>query len=156
MLTGIRKVVSPWDLFSRAAEVPPGPHSVWTRRSFQVPRLASAVSGCNPCLSYLFVSPLGINGGDCDRQYPCNHCTRRRRPEECVYGSPPVNGPSRPSLPADQPETQPPQPVGSARPMRETAVDDSEAHWSREHSALARSFGYFEDSNSNTMALLRQ
>lgn len=40
--------------------------------------------------------------------------------------------------------------------MRETAVDDSEAHWSREHSALARSFGYFEDSNSNTMALLRR
>ncbi|KAL2699710.1 Transcription factor XilB [Penicillium crustosum] len=92
----------------------------------------------------------------CDRQYPCNHCTRRRRPEECVYGSPPVNGPSCPSLPADQPETQPPQPVESARPMRETAEDDSEAHWSREHSALARSFGYFEDSNSNTMALLRQ
>ncbi|CAI7571199.1 unnamed protein product [Penicillium viridicatum] len=92
----------------------------------------------------------------CDRQYPCNHCTRRRRPEECVYGSPPVNGPSRPSVPADQPGTQPPRPVESARPIRETAVDDSEAHWSREHSALARSFGYFEDSNSNTMALLRR
>ncbi|CAI7654281.1 unnamed protein product [Penicillium discolor] len=92
----------------------------------------------------------------CDRQYPCNHCTRRRRPEECVYGSPPVNGPSRPSVPADQPEIQPPRPVESARPMRETALDDSEAHWSREHSALAQSFGYFEDSNSNTMALLRQ
>src|SRR3569833_4183987 len=26
----------------------------------------------------------------CSRQYPCNHCTRRRRPEECVYGSPPA------------------------------------------------------------------
>ncbi|OQD72100.1 hypothetical protein PENPOL_c001G01430 [Penicillium polonicum] len=92
----------------------------------------------------------------CDRQYPCNHCTRRRRPEECVYGSPPVNGPSRPSVPADQPGTQPPRPVESARPIRETAVDDSEAHWSREHSVLAQSFGYFEDSNSNTMALLRR
>ncbi|KAJ5197411.1 hypothetical protein N7449_007890 [Penicillium cf. viridicatum] len=91
----------------------------------------------------------------CDRQYPCNHCTRRRRPEECVYGSPPVNVPSCPSVPADQPETQPPRPVESAR-MRETAVDDSQAHWSGEHSALARSFGYFEDSNSNTMALLRR
>ncbi|KAJ5507322.1 hypothetical protein N7527_009465 [Penicillium freii] len=97
-----------------------------------------------------------VNRKRCDRQYPCNHCTRRRRPEECVYGSPPVNGPSRPSVPADQPGTQPPRPVESARPIRETAVDDSEAHWSREHSALARSFGYFEDSNSNTMALLRR
>ncbi|CAI7565653.1 unnamed protein product [Penicillium palitans] len=92
----------------------------------------------------------------CDRQYPCNHCTRRRRPEECVYGSPQVNGPFCPSVPADQSEAQPSRPVESARPMRETAVDDSEAHWSREHSALARSFGYFEDSNSNTMALLRR
>ncbi|KZN83794.1 hypothetical protein EN45_109020 [Penicillium chrysogenum] len=91
----------------------------------------------------------------CDRQYPCNHCTRRRRPEECVYGPPPVKVPSCPPVPADQSETQP-RPVESARPTRETPVDDSEAHWSREHSALARSFGYFEDSNSNTMALLRR
>ncbi|OQE08247.1 hypothetical protein PENVUL_c010G06166 [Penicillium vulpinum] len=92
----------------------------------------------------------------CDRQYPCNHCTRRRRPEECVYDSPPVNVPSYSSVPADQLGTQPPRPVESARPMRKPAMDDSESHCPKEHCALARSFGYSEDSNSNTMALLRR
>ncbi|OQE47076.1 hypothetical protein PENCOP_c001G00335 [Penicillium coprophilum] len=91
----------------------------------------------------------------CDRQYPCNHCTRRRRPEECVYSSPPVNAAPGPSVPTDYLETQPPRPVESARSMQGTAVDGPETHWPRAHSALARSFGYFEDSNSNTMALLR-
>ena len=35
-------------------------------------------------------------------------------------------------------------------------MDESGGHWSSQHSALAKSFGYFEDSNSNTMALLRR
>ncbi|KAJ5821878.1 uncharacterized protein N7525_011162 [Penicillium rubens] len=122
-----------------------------------IPTLPYAISPCKAknVVSERVILAIHVNRKRCDRQYPCNHCTRRRRPEECVYGPPPVKVPSCPPVPADQSETQP-RPVESARPTRETPVDDSEAHWSREHSALARSFGYFEDSNSNTMALLRR
>lgn len=35
-------------------------------------------------------------------------------------------------------------------------MGQSGGYWSSQHSALARSFGYFEDSSSNTMALLRR
>lgn len=81
----------------------------------------------------------------------------RRRPEECVYNSLPTEKTSQNSF----------RPVGlidealapfleHARPLRETpALDEPDGHWSSQHSALTKSFGYFEGSNSNTMALLR-
>ncbi|KAJ5602578.1 hypothetical protein N7537_005534, partial [Penicillium hordei] len=139
---------------------PQGPGSLPSPRQTQCQRdtpHAHFESSCKAknVVSERVILAICVNRKRCDRQYPCNNCTRRRRPEECVYDSPHVNI-SCPSVLADQPETQPFRPVESARPMRETAVDDSEAHWSREHSALARSFGYFEDSNSNTLALLRR
>ncbi|KAJ5532195.1 hypothetical protein N7494_008747 [Penicillium frequentans] len=93
----------------------------------------------------------------CNREYPCNHCTHRRRPEECVYSFPPTEKTSQNSV----------RPVGlmnearapfleHARPSRENpALNEPEGHWSSPHSALTKSFGYFEGSNSNTMALLR-
>lgn len=44
------------------------------------------ISTCGPCYT---------RKQKCDRQYPCNHCTRRRRPEECVFGPPLTEAPSR-------------------------------------------------------------
>ncbi|KAI0595294.1 hypothetical protein F4775DRAFT_595388 [Biscogniauxia sp. FL1348] len=90
----------------------------------------------------------------CNRQYPCGQCNRRRRPEECVYNS------MRGLLPGDESQSGP---SGTEPSIQENGGPSSapyEAeHRSRvqqQHSALAQSFGYFEDSTSNTMALLRE
>lgn len=100
----------------------------------------------------------------CNRLYPCNHCTRRRRPEECVYHSPPV-----PQTPIDLPAVitnriQTSYQAGNARVH--VGTEDASAFPSElelksdgllyeQRSALLESFGYSEDSNSNTMALLK-
>jgi hypothetical protein len=87
----------------------------------------------------------------CDRQYPCNRCIRRRRPEECVYRTPPREVSSHQG-PVNAVHNQPGTEIWS---VRETLAADSPSHWSSQHSALVTSFGYFEESNSNTIALLR-
>ena len=43
--------------------------------------------------SVYMMGTIGVRHADktqCNRQYPCNHCTRRRRPEDCLFGSPPA------------------------------------------------------------------
>ncbi|KAJ5892904.1 hypothetical protein N7504_009595 [Penicillium tannophilum] len=93
----------------------------------------------------------------CNREYPCNHCMHRRRPEECVYSSPPTEKTSQNILRPVGPIIEAWGPfLEHARPSRETpTLDEPDGHWSSQHSALTKSFGYFEGSNSNTMALLR-
>lgn len=98
----------------------------------------------------------------CNREYPCNHCTRRRRPEECVFSSEPTRNPLHNALhPAKslneaQSQVQGAVPVDARLPKETHTLDEPDEHWSSQHSALAKSFGYFEDSNTNTMALLRK
>ncbi|KAL4977904.1 hypothetical protein BDW66DRAFT_26869 [Aspergillus desertorum] len=94
----------------------------------------------------------------CNRQYPCNHCTKRRRAEECVYKLTPM-GVTRPKDEAQSRSSD------EARVLRErVGVQETDpapvAQWDaggskNQHAAVARSFGYFEGSSSNTMALLK-
>lgn len=94
----------------------------------------------------------------CNREYPCNHCNRRRRPEECVYSSPPTEKASQNTFrPVGAIDEAPGPFLEHAQPSRETpSLLEAQGHWSSQNFALAKSFGYFEDSNSNTMALLRR
>ncbi|KAK4235420.1 hypothetical protein C8A03DRAFT_17836, partial [Achaetomium macrosporum] len=91
--------------------------------------------------------------------YPCNHCTRRRRPEECVFGSPPAPASSSSSSHRQLDVLAPTATTAPTAPMALTCPTDDLRSSSRppdnKHSALAESFGYFEHSNTNTMALLR-
>ncbi|PYH66911.1 uncharacterized protein BO88DRAFT_436990 [Aspergillus vadensis CBS 113365] len=94
----------------------------------------------------------------CNRQYPCNHCTRRRRPEECVYQSI-VTGDSSSTLllePTRDPEPQEPPNIHLPDGSPKTSPAETQNGSSNSHSALAKSFGYFEHSDSNTMALLKK
>ncbi|KAL2832479.1 hypothetical protein BDW59DRAFT_105480 [Aspergillus cavernicola] len=99
----------------------------------------------------------------CNRQYPCSHCTWRRRPEDCVYKPTPVAVSSWARSSADETQSQPAEDARALRQqvgvqemdrpsMAPYEVDGRSNH---QHSALAKTFGYFEDSNSNTMALSR-
>ncbi|KAL2866906.1 uncharacterized protein BJX67DRAFT_354362 [Aspergillus lucknowensis] len=96
----------------------------------------------------------------CSRQYPCNHCTRRRRPEECIYESPPVNQAPRAGSAAIKARLQASENVETleklvgTQELDQSSITPNSCSYTQ-HSALSRSFGYFEDSNSNTMALLR-
>ncbi|KAI1380699.1 hypothetical protein F4677DRAFT_404340 [Hypoxylon crocopeplum] len=108
------------------------------------------VSTCVPCYT---------RKQKCNRQYPCNQCTRRRRPEECVYSSPRARVPPGTAQPQSQnlENEEPPEPTtvqegGEAS----TSPYGAEVRPYGQHSSLAKSFGYFEDSKSNTMALLRE
>ncbi|KAL4740431.1 hypothetical protein BDV11DRAFT_214426 [Aspergillus similis] len=102
----------------------------------------------------------------CNRQYPCNHCTRRRRPEECLYSPSPVELlPSRTQPSRNEAQGRP---LRTAQPSRDRAdlhepggprsmvPENAKRRSYSPRSALAQSFGYFEDSSCNTMALLRR
>ncbi|KAI3010085.1 transcriptional regulator family: Fungal Specific TF [Aspergillus niger] len=94
----------------------------------------------------------------CNRQYPCNHCTRRRRPEECVYQSIITGDPSNTLIlePARDPEPQEPPNVQLPNGSSKASPAEAQNSASNSHSSLAKSFGYFEHSDSNTMALLKK
>ncbi|KAI1773030.1 hypothetical protein F4818DRAFT_424658 [Hypoxylon cercidicola] len=95
------------------------------------------------------------------REYPCNHCARRQCPEDCVYY--PTTG-SLASSPAALPEPR----RGDASRTRTRSVGNRlRNEWSAfaetampvgpwSSSSLAESYGYFEDSESNTLALVRK
>lgn len=114
----------------------------------------------------LLSSSRFISGELCNRQYPCNHCTRRRRPEECLYsGSPAVSLTSKIQPPRQEAQGRP---LETAKPSmvranllesggpRSAVSDEAKRHSYSRRSALAQSFGYFEDSSCNTMALLQR
>jgi hypothetical protein len=99
----------------------------------------------------------------CNRRYPCNHCTRRRQPEECIY---------RPLEASQAPQTEnhPPEdtPADHDAQSQDTSGNDepvgASSDWSTRRDStvaqgsdsLAELFGYVEHSESNTMALVRR
>lgn len=117
-----------------------------------------------------------ILGRQCDRKHPCAHCTKRRRPEECVYSSPLMDSSSSLRggvLPL------PPRSETASRQISESAqgqetskslggqstneaflaldqVDGDPAAFCDPSFGIGKSFGYFENSQSNTIALLKK
>ncbi|OAT13321.1 hypothetical protein BDBG_08545 [Blastomyces gilchristii SLH14081] len=91
----------------------------------------------------------------CNRQYPCNHYSRRRRAEECIYSSPSVDGSDRrPAAPV--PDARSRLPPQDAQQSRSGSTEhEPEGYQPSKNCAIAKTFGYFEDSNTNTMTLLR-
>ncbi|KAF2806013.1 uncharacterized protein BDZ99DRAFT_395113 [Mytilinidion resinicola] len=112
------------------------------------------VSSCIPCYR---------KKQKCNRRYPCNHCTRRRQPEECTYH------PSQASQ-APQTETRPHEDVPMDHDAQSQDVSGNDepvgasSDWSTRRNStlgqgsdsLAELFGYVEHSESNTMALVRR
>ncbi|KAK4173763.1 hypothetical protein QBC36DRAFT_335109 [Triangularia setosa] len=117
------------------------------------------VSSCIPCYT---------RKQKCNRQYPCNHCSRRRRPEQCAYN------PTHATLPPSPPQAQKDHlnddeiqtddsqqdPQTERRSSASSSFPDTVC-WGglkegREPTSLAEVFGYFEDSKSNTIALVRK
>ncbi|PVH99812.1 hypothetical protein DM02DRAFT_642767 [Periconia macrospinosa] len=99
----------------------------------------------------------------CDRRYPCNHCMRRRRPEECVYNSPPATQfpNALPLVSEDRNHiSESPQDSKGQRGIEDSstlsfAPYNAEGRPYDQQSTLLEAFGYSEDSNSNTVALLK-
>ncbi|KAI2785050.1 hypothetical protein F4815DRAFT_3008 [Daldinia loculata] len=117
-------------------------------------RKQRVVSSCIPCYS---------KKQKCNRQYPCNHCTRRRRPEECTYISNPRLSPSRQSVGSNAGQdgmASSNQRLLEALPVESNqqlaAMSERERFESNQQASLADLFGYFDDSDSNTLGLLRQ
>ncbi|OCK74320.1 hypothetical protein K432DRAFT_386876 [Lepidopterella palustris CBS 459.81] len=125
------------------------------------------VTSCIPCY---------MRKQKCNRRYPCNHCTRRRRPEECAYY------PSQ-ALQVPIPPLQTEDRRNEDRRIEDRRNEDLPANhdaqlqyasgnepvgalsdWNTRRNStlnqgsdsLAELFGYFEDSESNTMALVRR
>ncbi|KAI2640956.1 hypothetical protein GGS21DRAFT_537494 [Xylaria nigripes] len=103
------------------------------------------VSSCIPCYT---------RKQKCSRGYPCNHCARRRRPEGCVYyASPSKDAPRRTktSITGVEGELE----SGDSASIS-ASFDRRICSKTGSDSSLSQCFGYFEDSNSNTLALIRQ
>lgn len=99
----------------------------------------------------------------CDRQYPCNHCSHRRRPEQCAYyraiqaASPPLQTNNRREDNAHSGDgqlkhTDDHELIDFSPKLKEIRRPINYPGFS----SLAELFGYYEDSKSNTMALLRR
>ena len=99
----------------------------------------------------------------CNRRYPCNHCTHRRRPEKCAY----YQAVQAASLPLQTDQNQGVTMLRSdsqlgheiSHDLSTESPDPKEMRSPKNNSgpsSLAESFGYFEDSNTNTVALLRR
>ncbi|KAJ5201515.1 uncharacterized protein N7498_006178 [Penicillium cinerascens] len=112
------------------------------------------VSSCIPCYT---------RKQKCNRQYPCNHCTRRRRPEDCAYyPSEDTQPPSNPLLQTRNRHNEYDQRSSQNRNVSLFSFDTiSELENMRSPtcsampSSLTDVFGYSEDSQSNTIALVR-
>jgi hypothetical protein len=104
----------------------------------------------------------------CNRHYPCNQCTRRRKPEDCIYhllqASQAPQTENRPleNTPADHDAQS--QDASGHEGNEEPAGLSSECSTRRnstvvqgsERDSLAELFGYVEHSESNTLALVRR
>lgn len=110
----------------------------------------------------------------CNRRYPCNQCTRRRRPEECTYYPSQTT-----SVQAANPAEQITNSDGREEEHRRNQFQMQSKHMVGHEAfntlssslsisrvqgisetpataSLAGVFGYFEDSESNTLALIRK
>lgn len=137
------------------------------------------VSSCIPCytrkqkvyfqaapsfpIDQVYIFGLTHSPIQCNRRYPCNHCTQRRRPEQCAYYQA-TQAASRP-LQTDNGQEEIMQSGDDQANRRDSheslgtlpdSRDIRSPTTSQEPSSLAELFGYFEDSKSNTMALLRR
>ena len=100
----------------------------------------------------------------CNRRYPCNHCTQRRRPEECAYYPSQVTHAPSPPRQTDDHENQDTrsghhqreQSAGHESLASSTGLHTKGSSMDNQGASLAESFGYFEDSECNTMALFRR
>lgn len=97
----------------------------------------------------------------CSRQYPCNHCTRRARPGECVYYNT-AQAMRDPTLPLPTEYKQcgdvnqaymclDPEPLDAV-----SGLKGPKSPMNTWPASLPEVFGYSEESQSNTMALLRR
>ena len=120
-------------------------------------RFPSAFRSHNTCDLWLMTLACP---GQCNRQYPCNHCARRRCPEECAYS------PSTASQTSNCPEPRTDE-VRSDKERKSSCPPLSLHKGTTTHASpiapavssnppLAELFGYFADSDSNTLALIRK
>jgi hypothetical protein len=106
----------------------------------------------------------------CDRQYPCNRCSRRRRPELCAYYSfqpqPPsltqgLVTPPEKSRDEDMPlvvgDACEPNNINGNELDEESSATPRTPRWKTAASTpLTEAFGYDGRSECNTMALVRK
>ncbi|KAK2038879.1 hypothetical protein LZ31DRAFT_429154, partial [Colletotrichum somersetense] len=97
------------------------------------------ISSCMPCYT---------RKQKCNREYPCNHCTRRQRIDGCVY-NPVLSSNSATSSPAPHHVVEPRRGVDGPKKAPPLVTHPLRDDW-------CESFGYFQDSNSNTLALIQQ
>lgn len=123
------------------------------------------VKGSNPRTHVL----ANVARIQCNRRYPCNHCARRRRPEQCAYYPSQAlqvanvaNVPNSP-VQADHTPVDGKRSGGSLEKHGDGHKNSSIFPGLNEstgptngHLSLANHFGYFEESKSNTMALVRR
>ncbi|KAI1389025.1 uncharacterized protein F4822DRAFT_443768 [Hypoxylon trugodes] len=106
------------------------------------------VSSCIPCYT---------KKQKCNRQYPCNHCTRRHKVEECAY----IADPRSSHSPQGQGGVAAGAGLAQYNNQRQTPYvindgGDGEDDRASNQETLADCFGYFEGSQSNTLELLRR
>ncbi|KAI0417790.1 hypothetical protein F5X98DRAFT_386851 [Xylaria grammica] len=107
------------------------------------------VSSCIPCYT---------RKQKCNRRYPCDHCTRRRRPELCAYypsQATKAPGHFRAAERHDALNSQAPE-SSSARPAPVSIAAAPFPKEKAELSSVAEIFGYSEGSRSNTLALVQR
>jgi hypothetical protein len=103
----------------------------------------------------------------CDRRYPCDHCTRRRRPEECTYNPSPASqaAPHTENRSHDEDistdhETRSQGASGNYEPAGTGTSSDWSTSSNSRHAqgkySLAELFGHVEYSGTNTLALVRK
>ncbi|KAI0478372.1 hypothetical protein GGR56DRAFT_630064 [Xylariaceae sp. FL0804] len=119
-------------------------------------RKPRVVSSCVPCYS---------RKQKCNRQYPCNHCTKRRRADECTYtshsqhaslqssnsaigGGPALSSHTQAALSSGGSSASLGSPSLIARPTEDAGE-------LRRYDTLGECFGFFEDGDSSTLGLLR-
>ncbi|ORY72187.1 uncharacterized protein BCR38DRAFT_494240 [Pseudomassariella vexata] len=94
----------------------------------------------------------------CDRQYPCNHCSKRRQMERCIYHSHPdtrhlLKSPR--SLDIDD-SALPAEFVDSSFVLSTKSGVSPPGLGGQDLSPLAARYGYIESSTSNSLALIRK
>lgn len=145
-------------------------HSAETWGIVLYPLLHEKTKGIIPSSAVLSAASPGVHTRlthslvKCNRRYPCSHCTQRRRPELCAYyQAVQVAGPPLQTTDNRREENMQ-SGDGQLKHRDDHQLIDSfpESEDTRSPSnnpgtsSLAELFGYFEDSKSNTMALLRK
>ncbi|KAI0382392.1 hypothetical protein F5Y04DRAFT_45580 [Hypomontagnella monticulosa] len=105
------------------------------------------ISSCIPCYT---------RKQKCNREYPCSHCARRRRPEECAYYPSPASSHSANSPESRKEDIRSDNENITSRRSSGSAPDWNAYPGCTSKTSLVDLFGYLEDSDSNTLALVRK